>query len=123
MNSKSVIIRVLCLTLSAIAVNTEVPYYTRFDSQQPIARLPIYGPQIPIVAASVKSPPVVASIKSPQVVVPQPPVRARIGVKTVVRQPPPAPIAVPISQQPVPIIEQHELVIKTIRNIFSESLF
>ncbi|CAG2183450.1 unnamed protein product, partial [Oppiella nova] len=57
-------------------------------------------------AASVKSPPIVAAVKS----VPLPPVtRARIGVKTVFRPPPPAPIVQQVVQQPLHI-EQHELV-------------
>ena len=104
MNSHSVLLRLLCLSLSALVANSHLPYP---------ASLPFYGPQVPFVAASVKSPPVIASVKSP-VIAPLPPVRARIGVKTVVR-PNPAPIHVPapnpvIVQQPVPIIEQHELV-------------
>lgn len=103
MSSQSVLLRFLCLSLSALAANSHLP----------IAALPFYGPQVPYVAASVKSPPVVASVKAP-IHAPLPPVRAKIGVKTVVR-PNPAPIVVPppsqvVIQQPVPVIEQHELV-------------
>ncbi|CAG2101264.1 unnamed protein product [Medioppia subpectinata] len=71
MFSQSVIIRLFCLSLSAIAANAGLAYY----------------PQIPLFAASVKSPRVVAAVKSPP--------------------PPPAPIV----QKPVSFnIEQHELV-------------
>ena len=113
MYSKSIFLRLLCLSLSAIVSQGYRPFRAhnglQFLESAPPA-LPFYGPQVPFVAASVKSPPVVASIKSPPFVSVPAPVRARIGVKTVVRPPPPQPAPVPIVQQPVPIIEQHELV-------------
>ncbi|CAG2101265.1 unnamed protein product [Medioppia subpectinata] len=117
MLSQSVIIRLFCLSFSAIAANAHLPYEPVLIESRP-PPLPIYGPQIPIVAASVKSPPVVAAVKAPlpHVHVPLPPVhRARIGVKTVFRPPPPAPQVVQQVAQPYvqPVsfnIEQHELV-------------
>ena len=108
MNSKSVFIRVLCLTLSVVVGRPQFPV---FLESRPPPSLPIYGPQIPYVSASVKSPPVIAAIKTnPHIAVPAPPVRARIGVKTVVRpQPQPIIVQQPVVQQPL-VIEQHELV-------------
>jgi len=114
MFTKSAVLKFVCLGLSVILTNCQIPVFVESRPPPPaFVALPppsLYGPQVPIVSASVKSPPVVvAPAPAPAPApVPLPPVtRARIGVKTVVRPPPPT----PIRQQPVPIIEQHELVI------------
>jgi hypothetical protein len=116
MFNKSAILKFLCLSLSVILTKSQVPFF--IESRPPPSAIvafprpsfPLYGPQVPLVSASVKSPPVVVPAPAPAPV-PLPPVtRARIGVKTIVRPPPPAPIKVPLPA-PAPYIEQQEVVI------------
>ncbi len=112
----------MCLSLSVI-LNQFAPCFSHapvfIESRPPRPTfvalpppsLPLYGPQVPIVSASVKSPAVIAP--PAPVSVPLPPVtRARIGVKTVIR-PPPQLLQEPVS---VPVFEQQEVVINIDNN-------
>jgi hypothetical protein len=119
MFDKSAILKFLCLSLSVILAKSQVPYFVESRPPPPAVvafpnpSFPLYGPQVPFVSASVKSPPVVVQPAPVPVAVPLPPVtRARIGVKTIVRPPPPAAVKLPPpAPAPAPYFEQQEVVI------------